>query len=118
LTYLSVNLYSALSRQLFRGAPSRGSVKEESLEESIKRTREVPRQRTAVREKTVTNRGTHNRESPFLSGGCEQMASQNHLCKPSISKDTLPEDRGDPIMDALLNWEPVEYVPHVVVDMV
>src|SRR6218665_1418237 len=42
-----------------------GSSKEESLEELIKRTGKVPRQRTNVREKAIPNRGTHNRESPF-----------------------------------------------------
>src|SRR6218665_4047140 len=44
-----------------------------SLEEFIKleldRTGKVPRQRTKFRGKIIPNRGTHNRESPFLSGG-------------------------------------------------
>ena len=35
----------------------------------IKRTGKVPRQRMKFRGKTIPNRGTHNRESPFLSGG-------------------------------------------------
>ena len=34
-----------------------------------------------------------------------------------ISEYTMPDDRGDPAMDALLNWEPVEYIPHVVCNM-
>src|SRR6218665_2041795 len=34
-----------------------------------------------------------------------------------ISEDTVPYDRGDPIMDALLSWEPVKHVHHVVGDM-
>src|SRR6218665_2216142 len=46
-----------------------GSAKEESLEEFIKRTEKVPRQRTKFRGKAIPNRGTHNRENPFLSGG-------------------------------------------------
>src|SRR6218665_3620241 len=50
-------------------APSPGSAKEESLEEFIKRTGKVPRPRTKFRRKTIPNRGTHNRKSPFLSGG-------------------------------------------------
>jgi len=28
-----------------------------------------------------------------------------------IAKNTVPDDRGDSITDALLNWEPVEHVP-------
>src|SRR6218665_4091389 len=39
------------------------------LEEFIKRTGKVTRQRTKFRGKIIPNRGTHNRESPFLSGG-------------------------------------------------
>jgi len=31
-----------------------------------------------------------------------------------ISEDTVPDDRGDPIMDELLNWVPVKNAPHVV----
>jgi len=41
--YLYINLYSAPSRQLLRGAPSPGSAKQESLEEFIKRTGKVMR---------------------------------------------------------------------------
>src|SRR6218665_1673661 len=67
--YLYINLYSAPSRQLLRGAPSPGSAKQESLEEFIKRTGKVMQERTKFRGKIIPNRGTHNRESPFLSGG-------------------------------------------------
>jgi len=34
-----------------------------------------------------------------------------------VTKDTMPDNRGDPVEEALLNWEPVEYIPHVVCDM-
>lgn len=35
-----------------------------------------------------------------------------------IFEYAVPDDRGDPvIMDALLNWEPVDYVAHVLSDM-
>src|SRR6218665_4173194 len=71
-TYLSIYIstyIAPLQGELLRGAPSPGSAKQESLEEFIKRTGKVTRQRTKIREKIIPNRGTHNRESPFLSGG-------------------------------------------------
>src|SRR6218665_779140 len=49
-------------------AQARPKRREESLEKYIKRTGKVTWQRTKVRGKTIPNRGTHNRKSPFLSG--------------------------------------------------
>src|SRR6218665_1027456 len=46
--YLYINLYSAPSRQLLRGAPSPGSAKQESLEEFIKRTGTYMQQSSVV----------------------------------------------------------------------
>src|SRR6218665_3043438 len=63
-----------------------GSAKEESLGEFIKRTGKVPWQRMKVRGKTIPNRGTHNRESPFLSGGCK---CNNVTNKRAISSDVI-----------------------------
>jgi len=34
-----------------------------------------------------------------------------------VTKNTMPDNRWDPIVDVLLNWEPMEYTPHVVCDM-
>src|SRR6218665_2685117 len=92
-----------------------------------------------VRGEIIPYKGTHNRESPFLSGG---SASTRHQKVPlgcvaersatragrshgkelqkirrRVTKDTMPDNRGGPVEDALLNWEPVEYIPHVVYDM-
>jgi len=36
----------------------------------LRHCRKVPQQRTEIRGETILNRGTHNRESPCLSGGC------------------------------------------------
>jgi len=48
-----LNLYSTPSRWLFKGTPTPGSVKEESLEECVKGTRKVPWQRIEVRGETI-----------------------------------------------------------------
>src|SRR6218665_3375571 len=34
-----------------------------------------------------------------------------------IAEEAVPDDGGDPMMDALLNWEPAEDIPHVRGDM-
>jgi len=81
---------------------------------------------------TVPNRGTHNRESPFLSGdtwskwhheviseGRAEKIQEKELQKIDrrISENVETDDREDLIMDALLNWETAETVQHVFGDM-
>src|SRR6218665_2988798 len=114
-----------------KSLPMPGSVKEESLEESVKRTRQAPRQRTEVRGETIPDRGTHNQPTncevmfggnaskwphKVTSGGGEERSvirasrSQDEELRKigrRSSKDAVPDDRGDPIMDAVLNREPV-----------
>src|SRR6218665_741807 len=133
--YIYISTYTAP----LQGPPSPGSAKEESLEEFIKRTGKVLWQKTKVRGKTIPNRETHNRESPFLSGGnastwhhkvplggrAERSATRARQSQDKelqkirrcVTKITMPDNGGDLIMDVLLNWEPVEYIPHVICDM-
>ena len=46
-----------------------------------------------------------------------EQAKELQKIRRRVTKNTMPDNRGDPIEDALLNWEPVEYIPHVVCDM-
>src|SRR6218665_1963363 len=75
--------------------------------------------RTKVGGKTIPNRGIHNRESPFLSGGsattrhhkvplgCREERSATRAGRSQnkdlqkirrrVTKDTMPDNRGDPV---------------------
>src|SRR6218665_2439201 len=99
-------------------APSWLSTGLSSLEEFIKRTGKVTRQRTKFRGKIIRNRGTHNRESPFLSGGsastwhekvplggrAERSATRAgpsqveelQKIRRRVTKNIMPDNRRDP----------------------
>ena len=69
ISYLSINLwnlYSAPSRKLLRGAPSRGPGKKEGLKETIKRARKITWKRAQFERKAIPDRGTSRREGPIL----------------------------------------------------
>src|SRR6218665_2293127 len=71
-TYFYLSIYISTYIAPLQGNYSEalpGPAKQESLEEFIKRTGKVIQKRRKFRGKIIPNRGTHNRESPFLSGG-------------------------------------------------